>query len=129
MKADRQIKVLLALIAAALFLNGLNPWLRPAPVLAATTQADLPAMETYLKNMDTYLADVERDVERLVQVFETSPEAGQAVCEWSLICDGPTPGLGRNGEINMNPDWEAISQAGWMLKAVHNDEFVFERCH
>jgi Pentapeptide repeats (8 copies) len=41
MKADRHIKILLALVAIALFLNALNPWLRPVPVAARQPPANL----------------------------------------------------------------------------------------
>ena len=128
MNADRGTKVLLALIAGGLFLNAISEWRQPAAVLARTTQADLPAMELYLRNMDANLTEVEREIERLVQVLEIEPQPTPVECVWSLVSDGGTPQISRNGVVNMSPDWEGMSEAGWSLKAVRNDEFIFERC-
>jgi hypothetical protein len=131
MKTDRQIKLLLALIALALFINALNPWMQPVPAFAARSQADLPAMETYLRNMDAALngslEDIEADLSRLVALAEVQGSS-QPACEWSLIDDRGTADIGRNGEVDLAPAWALVSQAGWTLKAVHGDEFIFERC-
>ena len=127
MKSDLQIKSLLALIALALLMNALNPWLLPKPALAASTQADLPMMEVHLRNMDSYLEAVEGNVGRMVELLERD-DPSQTECVWTMIDDGPTPQIGRDGATDLSPDWEEVSQAGWTLKAVHDNAFIFERC-
>jgi hypothetical protein len=82
MPTDRLTRTLLALIALALFLNALNPWLLSGPAFAAQNPpADLPMMEVHLRNIDaflnqssnlgsigTVLQNIERDVERIQNV-------------------------------------------------------------
>lgn len=130
MKTDPQIKALLVLIAIALFMNALGPWLRPAPAMAAQTPpADLPMMEVHLREMESYLEEIAPDIERIVELLiEQRDTQRLPQCDWTMIDDGGTPTIGRNGELDLSPEWERVSRSGWMLKAVHSDEFIFERC-
>ena len=130
MKADGHGRALLAIIALGLFMNALNPWLRPTPVAAQQPPADLPMMEVHLRNIDSTLDEVENEIERLAATATllAGGALGQLQCVWTLIDDGNTADIGRDGQVNLPPVWETISRAGWTLKAVHGNEFVFERC-
>lgn len=125
---DRQLKVLLALIALALFANALNPWLQPPPVAAQQPPADLPMMEVHLRNMDQSMGGMANDLEQLVAVVTRleGGSGGDGQCSWTLVDDVPTTGA--NGQIQATGDWAAVSSGGWSLRAVHDDGYVFERC-
>jgi hypothetical protein len=126
MKADRHVKVLLAIIALALLLNALNPWLRPMPVAAQRPPADLPMMEVHLRNMDSTLDGVARNIQTLVAAMAGGPEG--KTCAWTVIDDGGAADIGRDGNVSLTPAWRSVSRGGWTLEAVHGDEYVFERC-
>lgn len=66
MKTDRLTKVLLGIIAIALWMIALNPWLRPVHV-AAQGEIDLGTVESYLSDiqsdvssMESYLRQIQR---------------------------------------------------------------------
>lgn len=129
MQADRQIKVLLATIAVALLLNGVNPWLRPMPAAAqAQPPADLPMMEVHLRNLDASMDEVENGVDRLVMLMSAMTDGMPGLCVWTVINDGGVANIGLNGRVDLPPNWDFVSREGFRLKAVHGDEFVFEKC-
>ena len=60
MKTDRMTKGLLALIALALLMNALNPWLRPVPVSAQTadTLAVLSGIQSSVSGIEADLSNI-----------------------------------------------------------------------
>lgn len=145
MTGVRHIRILLALIAVALFLNALNPWLRPSPVAAQQPPADLPMMEVHLRNIDDSMDRFANDVRDLSEASrrmaasleETSDDVGQLLavtqrqqnetCVWTVIREGETS-IGQDGAVSLSPAWSTVSRAGWKLRAIHGDDFVFEQC-
>ena len=76
MKTDRTTKLLLALIAFALLLNALNPWLQPM-----TTSAQ---DNTYLVRMASSLSSIESDVSAIEDDVD---DIEDGTCLNSTICD------------------------------------------
>lgn len=64
---DKTTKVLLALIALALWMLALNPWLRPAPVQAA----DPPEPQTGIEIELSRVRDAIRDVDISIGALES----------------------------------------------------------
>jgi hypothetical protein len=56
MTTDKVTKILLALITLGLFVNALNPWLRPMPTAAATQIDELSGIATSVKSIDVRLS-------------------------------------------------------------------------
>ncbi len=73
MKIDKLTQVLLALITLGLFLNGLNPWLRPAPVAA----------QSHTEYLHT--TGVEQDIHRIMSAVD-GLSSGR--CANKKICRG-----------------------------------------
>jgi len=134
MNADRTTKLLLALIALGLCLNLARSGLGPQPVEAAAPQADLPAMEVALRNMEPDVEEIRRNFDRMVTVVERFERTTAALlqaqretpsCQWRVIDTGGDP-LGETGATP--PVMQSLRGSEWMLKAVYGDELIFEAC-
>lgn len=50
-------------------------------------------------------------------------------CYWTWVSDDGKPDLGKDGEIDLkSKDWQKVSADGWELRAVHEHEYIFEKC-
>lgn len=50
-------------------------------------------------------------------------------CYWTWVGDDGKPDLGKDGEIELkSKDWQKVSAEGWQLKAIHEHEYIFEKC-
>ena len=59
---DKSTKLLLAVIALALWLIALNPWLKPFPVIAAQ---DMYGVELWLTMINGSVSSIKSDVSRI----------------------------------------------------------------
>jgi hypothetical protein len=71
MKTDNLTKILLAVIAIALWLIAANPWLQPMPVSAqektdlSTVEASLSSIDNHFSSMENNISSMESDLSRL----------------------------------------------------------------
>jgi len=72
---DKSTKFVLVLIAVALWMIALNPWLQPAPVEAA--------QNVDLDNIESYLSDIE---DELSSINFTLGRIQRGTCSNSTIC-------------------------------------------
>jgi hypothetical protein len=51
-------------------------------------------------------------------------------CVWTYINDSGEPNIGEDGAIDFSkgPNWKKLSDEGWELKAVKENNYIFERC-
>jgi hypothetical protein len=54
----------------------------------------------------------------------------QLHCVWTHILDQGEPNIGENGNVDFSKgqNWKRLSDEGWVLKAVSEHNYVFERC-
>jgi hypothetical protein len=54
----------------------------------------------------------------------------QLHCVWTHIMDQGEPNVGSDGNIDFSkgPNWKKVSEEGWQLKAVAENNYVFEKC-
>ena|ERR1700752_4007727 len=88
MKLDRSLKVVLTLIAIALWMIVVKPWLQPSAV-SAQSKSSLQQM-TDRMILDSSIQDVKRSV---WEVGHAVDEIAQGRCLNKKICDGGMPGI------------------------------------
>lgn len=101
MKTDRTVKVLLGMIALALWMIVLNPWLHPAAVMAQSKGLNDPAFQSLLQ-----LQNIEGWVHFLLgpagDIRADLRSIADGTCKNKKICDGPlgllAPGVLRKQE-------------------------------
>jgi hypothetical protein len=54
----------------------------------------------------------------------------QRHCVWTHIMDQGEPNIGEDGNIDFakGPNWKKVSDEGWELKVVSENNYVFEKC-
>ena len=54
----------------------------------------------------------------------------QRRCVWTYISDQGSPNVGQDGNVDFSKgaNWEKVSEGGWELKVVSENNYVFERC-
>jgi hypothetical protein len=63
-----------------------------------------------------------------VQTYaQTKP---QRHCVWTYIIDQGEPNIGQDGNIDFTKgrNWNRVSEEGWELKVVKENNYVFEKC-
>jgi len=64
MQIDKLTKTLLSVIAIALWMIAMNPWVRPTPVLAQE-KVDLSQVESSLSSIDSSVSSMKNDLGRI----------------------------------------------------------------
>ncbi|MBC8288166.1 MAG: hypothetical protein H8E42_11895 [Nitrospinae bacterium] len=72
MITDRHTKVLMTILAFALLLNGLNPWINPSQAVAVETTVSKDNNCSSDKKINTQTLDGVNNVERLLGYIESS---------------------------------------------------------
>jgi hypothetical protein len=51
-------------------------------------------------------------------------------CVWTYIRDLGEPNIGEDGNVDFSKgsNWKRLSDEGWELKVVKQDNYIFERC-
>jgi len=54
----------------------------------------------------------------------------QLRCVWTHINDQGEPNIGSDGNVDFTkgPNWKKVSDEGWTLKTVEQNNYVFEKC-
>ena len=54
----------------------------------------------------------------------------QQHCVWTHIMDQGEPNIGGDGNVDFSkgPNWQKVSEEGWQLKAVTDNNYLFEKC-
>ena len=54
----------------------------------------------------------------------------QRHCVWTYINDQGEPNIGQDGNIDFTKggNWKRVSEEGWELKVVKENNYVFEKC-
>jgi hypothetical protein len=71
-----------------------------------------------------------------VQSISKGPEQthaqtkSQRHCVWTYINDQGEPNIGQDGNIDFTKgkNWNRVSEEGWELKVVKEDNYVFQKC-
>jgi hypothetical protein len=143
MKTDLYTKTVLTVIASCLVWISVKEIAWPQPVAAQIPPpASVVTVSGFtpnaLQQLSAYNPDGRGEARGIPVIVmnelklksEARGPQPQLRCVWTHILDMGEPNIGSDGNIDFSKasNWQQMSNAGWELKAVSENNYVFEKC-
>jgi len=144
MKTDWYTKTVLSIIALCLAWMSVREIASPQPVAAQGPAASVVTVAGFTPNAIQQLTAFNPDGNgargipvivmnevRLKPVETRTQQVNpQRRCVWTHIVDGGEPNVGSDGTVDFSKgwNWQQVSGSGWELKAIVENNYVFEKC-